>query len=757
MESSMAATPESPNRVTLGLMDGRSLSGILPKFSPLMAQLLFDPDTPSGEKPRRMLLARDEIAFVGFHRQPNQTQHPQMRGMVPLKVKTVGQILFEVVSLIGADNQVGFYGYPIDPTHLFYRIFFYGPGVRQRERMEPLGELLMGEGVIDRVDLDRAIAVQQAERSKPLGQILVEQNKVAADKVEEAVSIQVRKRMRLGEVLVEAGLVKPEDIEEALKEQQKKRGKKLGDILIEMGVVDEVHIATALALKFHLPFVDLDEYPIDPKVLDRVAHRIVHKFGILPVREDERTLTIAISDPLATGYYDVLRFQVKKAIKEVVATKTQIEAKLVELLGAGAEDDADIDALAEDLVLEHGISAQDEPLNEFLLKRGADEAPIVKLVNQLIWEGLSSRASDIHLLPQEKGLVVAYRVNGDLIHDRLLDKRIQAQVVSRIKIIAGMDISERRLPQDGRLLLRRPKGAPVEFRVSAIPNVFGESIVMRVLNKEMAVDLHSLGLRPEDEARMVDLSQRPFGLILATGPTGSGKSTTLFAVLQGVVDRPVHVISIEDPVESQIEGVNQVQVNAKIGMTFARILRNILRHDPDVIMVGEMRDQETASIGVEAALTGHLMLSTLHTNTAADTIVRLIDLGLPTYLIAPALLGIISQSLVKKLCPDCRTQIDPDDDIFDILQGLGLPCPPPLWQAGKGCPTCHDSGYAGRAMIYEFLEITPPVRQAIKEGKMGKELEEVAVAGGMLLKRQHALELARDGVMARDELLRILL
>ena len=305
------------------------------------------------------------------------------------------------------------------------------------------------------------------------------------------------------------------------------------------------------------------------------------------------------------------------------------------------------------------------------------------------------------------------------------------------------------------MLLRDGKSL-YEFRVSCIPNSFGESLVMRVLNKEMAVNLDTLGLRHEDLKRVAALSRKPYGLILVTGPTGSGKSTTLFAILKSISHLPAHILTIEDPVESDIEGANQIQVNSKIGMTFARILRNVLRHDPDIIMLGEMRDQETAEIGIEAALTGHLLFSTLHTNSAIDTIIRLNDLGIPNYLIAPSLLGIISQNLVKKLCVNCREEIPKDSDTFRTIGELGLKAPEKLYSAGS-CDQCNRTGYSGRVMLYEMLTVDDRVRLAIHEGKKGEELMAIAIKSGMIPKAQHALELAGSGVIDHNDFVRSLI
>jgi type II secretory ATPase GspE/PulE/Tfp pilus assembly ATPase PilB-like protein len=334
-----------------------------------------------------------------------------------------------------------------------------------------------------------------------------------------------------------------------------------------------------------------------------------------------------------------------------------------------------------------------------------------------------------------------------------MDKWLQRRIISRIKLLSTMDISETRLPQDGRLRARRGDLC-IDFRVSCMPSAYGESLVLRMLS-EHAPTFDDIGLRIEDEQVLRRMITHPFGLILATGPTGSGKSTTLQALVREIIQSPVHVITAEDPIEADIVGANQIQVNSRIGLDFARILRNVLRHDPDVIMVGEMRDSETALIGIEAALTGHLMLSSLHTNSAVDSITRLLDLGIERYLLAPALLGVMSQSLVKVLCEHCKIIALMDDEMASILRDL-LYIPLPLFYDKHGCKHCHNTGYSGRKMVYEFLEVNDAIRNAINAGVNSGELQQLAEKEGMYNKKMYALELAANDVICRAELMRLL-
>ena len=511
-------------------------------------------------------------------------------------------------------------------------------------------------------------------------------------------------------------------------------------MLLSSQVITEDELLAALSKKFRLPTVDLDDYEVNPIAGTEVGRDVIEKYQVMPIDSDKYSITIALADPMGLEAYDQITFKTGKKVHEVMVKSSQLKKAIAALL---EEEEADEELSCEFLHEDGGDS--DEPLNELEITQSTEDAPIIRLVNRIIRNGLRKKASDIHILPQAKKIILSYRLNGQLLSENALEKGLSRQIAARIKILSGMDIAEQRMPQDGRLLLRDGKHK-YEFRVSCIPNSFGESLVLRVLNKEMAVELDVLGLRKEDMDQLSIMARKPYGLVLVTGPTGSGKSTTLFALLKSISHLPSHILTIEDPVESEIDDANQIQVNAKIGMTFARILRNVLRHDPDIIMIGEMRDPETAEIGIEAALTGHLMFSTLHTNSAVDTIIRLNDLGIPNYLIAPALLGIISQNLLKTLCKKCRAELDKDDPVFAMVGDLGFDVPEQLFKA-VGCDACHNTGYAGRVMSYEFLVVDPAVRQAIHDGVKGKEMQRIVEASGMQPKSLSALKLAADGII----------
>jgi len=784
--------------VTINLMSGETVEGYLHGFSPIMSKLHFFEQNDAGKASPRTLNIGD-IVYIGLHRPAGATKPPssELQRTDKVKIITVNLERFDVYASPSASNTPGFYGTIIDTDLPYERIFFYPHGFRYQEKpekigdilveqevvapeeiqkaleiqsqsMPPIGNILKKMGKVDDKDLAIAVETQQRQRmkmgdllvdqelvsrddvhsaladqpllgDKPLGHILKNRGKIKDKHITTALEIQNRHKMRLGEILAEAGLITDEDLQHAL-DEQKESGHRLGEILLEEHTITEDELLSALSKKFRLPTVDLDEYDINPMAAGEISRDLIEKYKILPIDADEHSLTFALSDPMGMEAYDSISFKTGKKIHEVMTTASQLKRHIKKTL---QEDVADEELSCEFLHQEN--EDEDETINELEITQSAEDAPIVSLVNRIIRNGLRKKASDIHILPQSNKLILAYRLNGQLLEESALDKSLHKQISARIKILSGMDISEQRMPQDGKMLLREGK-QKYEFRVSCIPNSFGESMVLRILNKDMAVELDVLGLRDDDMKKLATIARKPFGLLLVTGPTGSGKSTTLFAVLKSIQHLPAHILTIEDPVESEIPGANQIQVNHKIGMTFARILRNVLRHDPDIIMIGEMRDPETAEIGIEAALTGHLMFSTLHTNSAVDTIIRLNDLGIPNYLIAPALLGIISQNLLKKLCLKCRTELESDDPAFAMVKDLGFEPPEKLYKA-TGCKHCHETGYDGRVMSYEFLAVNERIRQAIHDGIKGHQMQQIAAENGMQPKAESALKMAAEGII----------
>ncbi len=731
-------------KASLTLFNKETREGYLIHFDPKVQRLAL-----RTEEDEIRYFDVPKVAYLTFH-DPIEPPAAEPKEPEEMLINTITGDQFHVHIAKGDPYDLGLFCFSKEEESKTDSYYFYKHGIRSLEDPSPIGQVLAKKKAITNSEVEEALHAQQELKNKPLGNILVEMNTVNHEDVENAAKVQKRKRKPIGEILIEAGLIKEDDLQQALEEQAKNRSLRIGQVLIKMGMVTEEELTSSLAKKFNMPFVDLDDYVINPELIELFDINLLMRFQLIPIASTEDTLTIANADPMNFEAFDTIRFQTTKHITEVLATPTQIEKLLAQHLGSKSDDSE------EWLIIERVVDEKEEGAeNEAVEVKAAEAQPIVRLVNKMLINALKKGASDIHVLPQAKKLLILYRLNGDLQQMMVLEKWVQRRMVSRIKLLSGMNIAEHRLTQDGRMMVRHENGI-VEFRVSCIPNAYGESIVMRVLDKEIAANMETLGVTPRDRRTLSGMIRKPFGLILATGPTGSGKSTTLFALMQSIIDLPVHILTIEDPVESEISGANQIQVNSKVGLTFASVLRNVLRHDPDVIMVGEMRDNETASIGVEAALTGHLMLSTLHTNSAVDTIIRLQDLGIPNYLLAPALRGIISQNLMKQLCEHCRKPMDnPQDEIYEILESMGFERPSGLYLPGA-CEQCHQTGFSGRVMAYEFLEITEPIRQAIHRNKVGKELQEIAESEGMVPKAKHALSLAEKGIICRDDLIKLL-
>ena len=746
----MATAQEQKNKelkVSVHLTNREERVGYLIHFDPQIQRLAMHIDSDEIR-----YFDVPKVAYIAFNRSA-ESSIPllKLENLEKAIVHTVtgDQLLVRMVK--PKPHDTGFFGFIEEKDALFDHYYFYTHGVRNLEHPKSIGQILVDEKLVSSPDVEQALTTQEILQKRKLGEILVEQQNLEPVDVEQIVTKHGKKRKPIGVILIEAGLITEEDLQKALLEQSKNRSLKIGEVLIQMGFVTEEELISSLAKKFNLPFVDLDDRVINPELIELFDINLLLRFQVLPISSNDDTLTVASSDPMNFDAFDAIRFQTTKHITEVLATPTQIQKLIGQKAGAqsGEEDDwLWVQQIADD--------REDGGEDEALEIKAAGAQPIVRLVNKVLLNALKKGVSDIHVLPQAKELIVLYRINGDLQRVMTLEKWVQRRMVSRIKLLSGMNIADHRVTQDGRMMVRH-EGGLVEFRVSCIPNAFGESIVMRVLNKEMAANLENLGVSEKDRRTLAMMVRKPFGLILATGPTGSGKSTTLFALVQSIIDLPLHIITIEDPVESEIKGANQIQINAKVGLTFASVLRNVLRHDPDVIMVGEMRDKETTSIGVEAALTGHLMLSTLHTNSAVDTVIRLQDLGVPDYLLAPALRGIISQNLVKRLCKHCQQPFtDEHDEVYEILDNMGFKRPKTLYQPGQ-CDQCGQTGFTGRVMVYEFLEVTENVRNAIHNGKIGSELQKIAESEGMVPKARHALSLAENGVICRDDLIKLLI
>jgi len=555
-------------------------------------------------------------------------------------------------------------------------------------------------------------------------------------------------QLQLGQLLVERGLLTEAALALAL-EEQTQTGQTLGRLLIDAALVKETDLVATLASQLGLTFVDLSDYPVDPAAVGLVSDGLSRRYLALPIGWDDNRLIVAMADPSNVFAIDDIRHVTGREVQAVVATRASIQAAIdkyhrldtdAENISAQAASAAEAD---EDLAAIHEV---------------VEDAPIVKLVNVVITQAVADRASDIHIEPTEHDVRIRYRIDGVLHEVMRAPKNIQAGIISRLKIMADINIAERRVPQDGRVTAT-VGGREVDLRVATLPTVWGEKIVMRILDKSTALlQLTDLGFLPDNMRRYAQSYTRPYGTILVTGPTGSGKSTTLYATLNIVNDESKNVITVEDPVEYRVPNINQIQVNAKSGLTFAAALRSILRSDPDIILVGEIRDRETANIAVQAALTGHLVLTTLHTNDAASSPTRLIEMGVEPFLVGSALDCIVAQRLARRLCDKCKERFTPSraelaNVGWDIeAEGGEVPV---LFRA-VGCSKCSRTGYYGRFAIHEVLPVTEQIERLIVERGHTEDLKKLAIAEGMLTLRQSGLRTVRSGTTSLEEILRVI-
>jgi len=561
----------------------------------------------------------------------------------------------------------------------------------------------------------------------------------------------VKKRKSLGESLVEQKLITQEQLTAAMKESGES-GEPLRKIFVKLGMVSEDDICNFFEEQLGIPRIDLKNYLIDAKIISLVPENLARKYLLIPLFKTGDTLTIATADPLNVVALDEARLKTKSNIEPAVATETEVRNAITQYYGTGGsiEDiikSIDVKALA---IEEAGKEEEIEPDK---LRNMAEEAPIIKLVNLLIMQAIRDKASDIHVEPEAEDLKIRFRIDGVLHEASTIPKHLQPAVISRMKIMSDLNIATKRIPQDGRFRIK-VEASQIDLRVSTLPTIFGENIVMRLLDTtSILIGLGQLGFDEQNLDIFKTLITRPHGIILVTGPTGSGKTTTLYSALNTINTPDKNIITIEDPVEYQLRGVRQSQINPKAGLTFATGLRSMLRQDPDVIMVGEVRDLETAEIAVQAALTGHLVFSTLHTNDAPSSLTRLTDMGVEPFLISSSVIGIVAQRLVRTICNSCKESYAPSREILGEL-GARLPENTKFYR-GKGCKTCKNTGYKGRIGIFELLTLNDKIRDLIVTKTSSTQIRRVAQEAGMKTLREDGIAKVQAGVTTIDEVIRV--
>ncbi len=545
-------------------------------------------------------------------------------------------------------------------------------------------------------------------------------------------------RKRLGDLLVDSGLITEEQLNLSLKE--KLPGEKLGDTFLREGYITEQQLIEVLEFQLGIPHINILQYPIDQEIVQLVPKEIAKRYQVMPIKAEDSQLFIAMVDPMDYFAMEELRMATGFQIVPAIATKDAIQRTIAKFYDFQESLDAAMgDFLPEESVEEAGITDED--------------SPIVRLVNQIISNAVAERASDIHFDPQEVELKIRYRVDGVLITERTLPKHMQNMLIARLKIMANLNITESRVPQDGRIKLT-VNFKPIDIRISTLPSIYGEKIVMRILDLSNALDhLNKIGFTSENEDNFKKMIHKPNGIVLITGPTGSGKSSTLYAALNQLNEEAVNIITIEDPVEYQLAGINQVQVNETVGMTFANGLRSILRQDPDIVMVGEIRDFETAQIAIRASLTGHLVLSTLHTNSAVTALTRLIDMGIEPFLISSSLTGVVAQRLVRRVCKDCAETVKPTERETEIFGQSNIPIE--MVTRGNGCGNCNNTGYRGRIAIHEILPIDDEIRNLIMTSASTTDIRHYVKKAGIEFLLEDGLKKVKQGLTTTEEVLRV--
>lgn len=546
---------------------------------------------------------------------------------------------------------------------------------------------------------------------------------------------------------MEKRIISSEQLEIALKEQ-KKTNDFLSIILIKLGFTTEEQIWPILSEQLEIDYVKLKEVKIDPEVIKKVPAKIAHHYLLMPIKLSGDILTIALSDPLDIHVLDEVSLMLEVKVKAVLAGEKDILEAIRKYYGVGAET---IEQIIDDSGLAEKTGPKVEDIEEL-----ASDASIGKFVNQILLEAYKDRATDIHIEPYEDELKIRYRIDGILYDAKVPDtiKHFQSAIASRVKIMASLNIAEKRLPQDGRIKVR-VGDIDLDLRVSFLPTPFGESVVIRILSSSILYSLEELGLSKSDLEILDSLIKKPHGIIFVTGPTGSGKTTTLYACLTKINKADTKIITIEDPIEYQLSGITQIQVHPRIGLTFAQGLRSMLRHDPDVMMVGEVRDFETAEITIRVALTGHLVFSTLHTNDAASAITRLLDMGIESYLISSSVECFIAQRLVRLICPECKTQVPVKEEMLKGFDLVNTDLSKLVIYEGKGCEVCKFTGYKGRTAIYEFLVMNDAIREMILQHLPANQIQKKAVSLGMRTLRQDGWEKVLNGITTISEVIRV--
>jgi type II secretory ATPase GspE/PulE/Tfp pilus assembly ATPase PilB-like protein len=679
------------------------------------------------------------------------------------EVVTVTGNRYRVAVLKNRQSSAGFYGLSMESTHPYKLIFFTTQGVKARRGDRPIGEILADKGLVTHESVDKALKQQKLLRDKRLGDIISRRHDLPRQVIENAIENAQKdgkvSPRKVGDILIEAGLVTREQVDAALSNQDVDKRKKIGRLLIDDGLITEDQLLWALAVKFRMPLINLDTVVPTKNALACLPANLIYSLQVLPLEDDGKRVVVATSEPTDYSISDSLRFYIKRRIELVVATSSQISRGILKYY---PKEEYPVEEIISSL------SDEQFTVEEETEETGVNEADsqIVTLVNKILLDGYAKKASDIHFEPGQHGdpFQVRYRVDGICRVVHKVPTLFKKAIISRLKILSNLDISERRKPQSGKIVIRH-QSKLIEYRVEVTPTVGGnEDAVLRILTCAEPLPLGKMDLAEQNFKALKSILDQPSGFILCVGPTGSGKTTTLHSALKYLNTPEVKIWTVEDPVEITQPGLRQVQVHPKIGLTFAEVLRGFLRSDPDVIMVGEIRDAETAKTAIDACLTGHLVLSTLHTNTAPETIVRLIEMGMDPFNFADALLGVLAQRLTRRLCETCRQPYHPDRETYDELVRIyhtewfekhgGAGYSPSLRLMKRvGCDRCNGSGYRGRLAVHELFLCTEEIKKAIRSRANADELRNMALQNGMRTLIMDGIQKVFQGMTDLEEIL----
>ncbi|BCR06160.1 general secretory pathway protein GspE [Desulfuromonas versatilis] len=749
--------------IIIKFLDGQTIEATLAE--PLKSSS-SDAEVTLKENGIRLCYSLYDICCIYLLGKANWSMPPQPNEVLE-EVETTTGDYYQVRTHGNKKSPNGFYGFPTDRDAPFKSIFFCTNGVRMRHQQRPLGDILQEQGAVTPKAVKEVLEEQKKLREKKVGEILAEANNLPQEAVENTLSSanqsgKIPKNARIGDILIAAGLVTREQVEEALSSQQQGKKKRVGELLIDKGLITEDQLLTALATKFGMRMVDLEKVSPSPEALNAIPFETVRQLKILPLEAHRNRLVVVTSQPTDPTIGDSLRFSTNRSIELVVANSKQIEAAIQNYYVKSEDQVQDlISEMSDDIVTVEEEASDDARFSE-------SDSQIIKLVNKLLLEAYQRGVSDIHVEPGmgKQPVRVRYRIDGVCQIAHQIAATYQNAIISRIKIMAKLDIAEHRKPQSGKILLRQERRM-LEYRVEVTPTVGGkEDAVLRLLANSKPLPLDKMGFSTPNLKGFREILAKPYGIILCVGPTGSGKTTSLHSALGHINTAERKIWTAEDPVEITQQGLRQVQVHPKIGFTFAEAMRSFLRADPDVIMIGEMRDPETAKTAIEASLTGHLVFSTLHTNSAPETVVRLIEMGMDPFNFSEAMLGILAQRLTRRLCPDCRESYQPSREEYDeLVRAYGarrfIEHAMPDYSdeltlmRRVGCPKCDKSGYRGRIAIHELMLGSEAIGDAIKKNMQVNQLRTLAIDEGMRTLRMDGVTKVFQGQTDLEQILRV--